>query len=169
MPASLLTINTMIPAIERPGTPMIVAYDNGDWELAFLGDVDYIVEGSSNFHSAQSFIEFFIGLMIYFDMGDADDLDVSGDVVYLAISETIITGQYDEPVLLIYQDGEMDVMAREEAENIIHIDPDVGMNFISALELFEDFRTFRSRHEDVMFADDEERADEDEDADKEDI
>ncbi len=167
--ASLLTINTAVPAAERDGTPYVVVYDNGDWEIAFKGDVEYIAEQSLNFHSAQSFIEFFVGLMIFYEIGDIDDLDVADDLAYLMISRPVFAGRYDEPVLFIYQDGEMDVMDREVAENMIKHEPDVGFNFIPALDLFEDFRTFRSRYEDVMFSDTNDAEPVDDDAEPEEI
>lgn len=169
MPASLLTLNTTIPSIDNPGTPVVVVFDNGDWEIAFAGDVDYIEEGSNNFHSHATFIDVFISTMIHFDMGDADDLDESDGVVYLMISETVETGDEEEPVLLVYQDGETDVMERYHAEKMIETDPTVALNFIPLIDLFEDFRTFRSRHDEMMFGHGLDDEDEDEDADPEDI
>ncbi len=161
--ASLLTLNTTVPTIDRVGTPYIVFFDNGDWEIAMQGDIEFIIESSTNFLGAEPFIDFFIGLMIFFDLGDADDLDVSDGLAYLMISETVQAGGGDEPVMLIYQDGVTDVVTRQEAENIISLDPNVGYNFIPALDLFEDYRTYRARHEDVMFSDGDEDEEYDED------
>lgn len=167
--ASLLTINTVVPTTERDGSPIIVFYDNGDWEIALLGDADYIEESSNSFVGYETFVDFFVGLMILYDMGDVNDLDVSDDIVYLMISQTVYIGRYDEPVLMIFQDGSSDVMEREQAEKIIQTDPEAGFNFIPALDIFEDFRTFRARHEDVMFSYGDESTDVDEDADPEDL
>lgn len=167
MAASLLTINTVVPANDRPGTPVIVYYDTGDWEIAMAGDVDYIEESSKAFLGYETFIDFFVGLMIFFDLGTADDLDYdfNNSVTYLMISETVNTGSDEEPVLLIYQDGTSDVMFRAQAEGLVAAGD--GFNFIPAVDLFEDFRTYRARHEDVMFAEGDEDEDIDEDADPE--
>ena len=168
MRPSLLTINTTVPTEDRNGTPVIVFFDNGDWEIVLQGEVDAIEEGTPSFLGSVTFIDFFIGLMVLFDIGDADDLDVSDEVAYLAISETVIPGGEDEPVLLIWDDGETDVMERGEAEGIIDSDPDQGRNFITALELFEDYRHFSERHRDAMFGETVED-DLDEDAEPEEI
>src|SRR6478735_12365975 len=143
MPASLLTLNSVVPPVEHPGTPAIVIYDNGDWEIAHDGDVDYIAEGSSNFFATVHFVEFFIDLMIYFDIGDRDDLDVSGDRVILFIEETVTAGALDEPVMLIWSDTETDVMDRAEAEGIIASDTNAALNFIPVLDLFADYCEWR--------------------------
>lgn len=153
MSASLLTINTTIPAADRPGTPVVVLYENGDWEIAFAGDMDYIQEGNSAFYSAHPFAEIFALILIFFEIGDEDDLDVSDGVIYFELSEKVTKGAEEEPVLLIYTDGEMDVIERYHAENMVRADTSMQIvqNFIPLLELFEDFETFRSRHEDIMF------------------
>lgn len=168
MRPSLLTINTTVPDQSLPNTPVVIFFDNGDWEIGFLNDVDYIAEGSSSFLGSVTIIDFFVGLMIYFDIGDADDLDVSDEVVYLSLSENVIPGGEDEPVMLIWDDGTTDVMERGEAEGIIDSDPDQGRNFITAIELFEDYRHFSERHRDAMFGETVED-DLDEDADPEEI
>jgi hypothetical protein len=168
MTASLLTLNTTIPAADKPGTPVVVIYENGDWEIAFAGDVDYIQEGNDSFHSHHAFSEVFVLVMIHFEIGDEDDLDVSDGVIYFTISETVNEGDEDEPVLVIFQDGECDVTERYHAESMVDADKsmDVIQNFIPLLELFKDFATFRAQHEEMMFGhgvdDDEDEEDEDE-------
>lgn len=155
MPASLLTLNTNVPSAYLPGTPAIVVFDNGDWEIAYAGDVDYIAEGSSNYFGVVLFIDFFVDLMIFFDIGDVDDLDVSGETVNLFLEETVDAGGIGEPVLLIWDDRETDVMERYEAESIIKTKPDAALNFISALDLFEEFCRWRgSVSEEIMFGGD---------------
>lgn len=170
MAASLLTLNTTIPAADLPGTPVVVVYDNGDWEIAFAGDVDYIQEGNDSFHSHHAFSEVFVLVMIHFEIGDEDDLDVSDGIIYFEISETVNEGADDEPVLVIFQDGEVDVTERYHAQNMV--DQDTAMtevqNFIPLTDLFKDFAKFRARHEDIMFGEadyddgDEDEEDEDE-------
>ena len=150
MPAALLTLNTAVPVSEHPGTPAIVVYDNGDWEIAFQGDVDYIREGSSNYLGYFTFIDLFVDVMIFFDIGDVDDLDVSGDRAILFIEEQIATGEEAEPVMLIYGDGEFDVMHRSEAEGLIELDPDAAFNFIPLVDLFKDFAKWRGLADDEM-------------------
>jgi len=168
MTASLLTLNTTIPAADLPGTPVVVVYENGDWEVAFAGDVDAIQEGNDSFHSHHAFSEVFVLVMIHFEMGDEDDLDVSDGVIYFTISETVNEGAEDEPVLVIFQDGEIDVTERYHAESMVATDPtmDVIQNFIPLLELFKDFAKFRGRHEDIMFGESDFDADDDEDEDE---
>lgn len=166
MSASRLTIDTQVPTIDHPATPVIIIYDNGDWEIAFSGDVDYITETSSNFFCNEYFINFFVGLMIYFDLGDVDDLDVSGDTVILFLEEPNKPGSADEPVLVIWDDGQTEVMARAEAEGLMSIDSDAVFNFIPADDLFEDFAEWSGRAsvEEALFSrDDADHGDEEED------
>jgi hypothetical protein len=169
MPASLLTLNTAVPPAEHPGTPAIVIFDNGDWEIAYKGDTDYIAEGSDSYVGYVTFIDFFVSMMIFFDIGDVDDLDVSGDRVNLFIEERVNHHAYDEPVLLIWDDGESDVMERCEAESILKTDPEMVTNFIAAVDLFADFCVWRSRVGDDLWDSDIESEEPDEDADPEDI
>jgi hypothetical protein len=167
--STLLTLNTHIPSFGQPGSPVIVVFDNGDWEIAFAGDVDYISEGSSSFFVAVPFTEFFVDLMIFFDLGDVDDLDVMGDTTNIFISENITAGANNEPVLLIWQDKESEVLNRADAHDIFNIDTENVLNFIPVIEIIEDFRKFRSARADAMFEDQEAPIEPDEDADKEDI
>ena len=167
MPASLLTLNTTIPSVDHPGSPVLIIYENGDWEVAFSGDVDYIREGNNSYHSHHTYADIFVGTMIFFEMGDEDDLDVSDGIIYFQISETIDQGGEEEPVLLIYSDGEIDVIERYHAEQMIFNDPtmEVVQNFVPLLDVFEDFRTFRGQHEEMMFGvgmDEDDEEDEDE-------
>lgn len=165
----VLTLNTYIPSVDLPGSPVIVVFDNGDWEIAFNGDVDYISEGSPNFFVAVPFTEFFVDLMIFFDLGDIDDLDVMGDTTNIFIEETITPGANNEPVLLIWQDKAAEVLDRADAHDIFNINTEDALNFIPVAEIIEDFQKFRSTYADVMFS---VRIDDDEpdaDADKEDI
>jgi hypothetical protein len=166
MPASLLTLNTTIPTADEPGAPVVVVYETGDWEIAFAGDVDYIKEGNDSFHSYHSFTDVFVSTMIFFELGDEDDLDVSDGVIYFTISETVQTGQEEEPVLIIFEDDMVEVMERYHAEQMVLSDRtmDIVQNYIPLIELFEEFAKFRARHEDIMFGEgQDDEGDEDED------
>jgi hypothetical protein len=169
MTKALLTLNTTIPAADHDGTPVVIIYDNGDWEIAFAGDVYYIREGNDSFHSHHAFSEVFVLAMIHFETGDEDDLDVSDGIIYFEISEVINVGDEDEPVLVIFQDGECDVTERYHAQAMADSDNtmDVIQNFIPLFDLFKDFSTFRARHEELMFGEGME-SDEDDDDDVED-
>lgn len=153
MPASLLTINTTIPTADEPGSPVIVLYENGDWEVAFAGDVDYIKEGNNSFHSYHSFADVFVSTMVFFELGDEDDLDVSDGIIYFSMSEKITPGDEMEPVLIIYEDDMVEVMERYHAEQmtIADLTMSIVQNFIPLIELFEEFEKFRERNEHTMF------------------
>lgn len=168
MTKTLITLNTSVPTMPLPGSPVIMVFDNGDWEIGFAGDVNYVAEWSSNFFIAVPFADFFVDMMIFFDLGDVDDLDVSGDQTNLYISETVTVGSDDEPVLFIWDDREAEVMERRDAEMLVV--QEEGINFIPVAEIVEDFRKFRAERDEEMFTrTEEDPLDADEDADPEDI
>jgi len=148
---ALLTLNTTVPSEEYPGTPAVVVYDNGDWEIVFNGDVDYIAHDSSSFFCSMTFIQFFIELIYHYDLGDEDDLDVSDGVVTLFIEQPCVVNESDEPVLMIWADGQFEVLDRDEAESIFKMDRDTVANFIPVADLIADFQEWRGRMGDSVF------------------
>lgn len=167
--STMLSLNVTIPTTNNPGTPVVVVYDNGDWEIAFAGDVDYIQEGDS-YHSHHLISEVFVLVMLYFDMGDEDDLDISDDVIYFTVSEETVAGADNEPVLVIFHDGEIDITERRDALAMAENDLVVTsvQNFIPLLDVFEDLSKFCQQHAEMMFGVGLDIDDDDDDADGED-
>lgn len=165
MSKKLITFNTAVPTYPLPGSPVVHIFDNGDWEMGLAGDVNYVAEWASNYFVSVPFSEFFVELMIFFDIGDVDDLDVVGDITNLFISETVATDTDGEPVLLIWEDREFEVMERHDAEQLCAAD---AMNFIPVADLVEEFCSFRGKRGDAIFdVQENEPLDADEDAEPE--
>lgn len=147
MAAALLTINTEVPTADHPGTPSLVLYDNGDWEIAFAGDVSYIEETSKAFLGSEKVIHLLDELLLSYDQ---DPLDQTEDRAHLFVSIGITTGIADEAVVGFWQDGECEVMCRINAEKLVEIDDEFA-NFVPMVDMFDELRSFVSYHATDMF------------------
>lgn len=153
MTAVLLTCNTTVPAVDHPGTPALVFFDNGQWEIAYNGDVGYISE-SPAFVGSITVIELLNELA---DLNDCDEMDeVDGDII-LFIDLTIEAGAEDEPVIGLWEDGVAEIMFRDSVEHMIEIgSTDNIYNYIPLPEFMDDLRKFVSLHREGMFGRDDE-------------
>lgn len=154
MASVLLTCYQNIPGVDRPGTPALVHFDNGDWEIAFNGDVDYISE-SPAYVGSNLIAELLSEISLELDGDEMDSVD--GEVI-LFVEATIETGVPDELVLGLWRDGEASVMSRADAAFMIEADQDEEQgvyNFVPLPDLFDDLRKFLSRNRTKMFGHDE--------------
>ena len=153
MPASLITLNTTVPAPDQGGTPCLAVFDNGDWEIMLARDVAYLEESHSGFSGSELVANILTFLSLEYD---GEEMDVNGDVVHLFVSITIDEGGLEEPVILVWDDGEMDVCERYHAEKLVEREDSGVFNFVRFPEFMDDLRRFLVHNQETMFADDEE-------------
>lgn len=141
-----LSINTTVPAEDNPGTPVIVFYSNGDWEIAFLGDTDYIESGNSYYVGYVTAIDALTDLRFEFDF---EAVDSDGEVAHLFVEGYTFKDAPSELVLVLYDIGETDLMERETAEHMIAAEDSGVFNFIPYIDLIDELRRFVAikRHE----------------------
>ena len=155
MASVLLTCYQNIPGVDRPGTPALVFFDNGDWEIAFNGDVDYISE-SPAYVGSELVAELLSEISLELDGDEMDSVD--GEVI-LFIEATIETGTGEELVLALWDDGVVTAMMRADVESMIANDDDRPLsrvfNYIPLPDFFDDLRKFLSRNRTKMFGHDE--------------
>jgi hypothetical protein len=153
MASVLLTCNTMVPNIENPGTPALVYFDDGQWEIAYNGDVGYISE-SPKFVGSVTIIELLNELAGHEDFDEMDEVD--GNII-LFTQLTIETADEGEPVVALWDDGTAEIMCRVFAERMIDVGGDDNVyNFVTLPEFFDDLRKFTSNHAEGMFGRDDE-------------
>lgn len=143
---TLLTISSNIPLSDHPSTPAIVMQDNGDWEIAFDGDVGYIKDTSPTFLGAVQVIEIFNELRL---LNDYDEIDDDGVRAHLFIELSVDTGTPEEPVVGFWNDGSSTVMDLETAQNLLVEDADF-YNFITFADLLPEVRTFVHYNQDTF-------------------
>lgn len=147
---TLLTINTNVPGREEPGTPVLAFYDNGDWEIAFLGDTDYLKVNNPTYVGYQLVVDVLNAFNL--DFPELDEADEDEDGILLYTQYEVTEGAFDEPVIVLYDDGEIDVYAREHAEQMVSDVAASGVfNFIPVVDFLDDLRTFRARNAEEMF------------------
>lgn len=151
MAAVLLTCNQTVPGPEHPGTPALVFYDNGEWEIAYNGDVDYLRDNPS-FVGDELVSEILSELSL--ELGDDEMDQVDGNTI-LFLDVTIETGHGSTPILALFDDGVCQIMEQGEAQLLMEADGGV-FNFIHLPELLDDIRKFLSLHRDGMFGREEE-------------
>ena len=78
------------------------------------------------------------------------------DVAHLFISISIDEGSLEEPVIIVWDDGEMDVCERLHAEKLVENEDSGVFNFIHIPEFMDDLRRFLAHNQDAMFEADEE-------------
>ena len=147
---TFLTINTTVPAAEHPGTPVIVFYSNGDWEVTFLGDTDYIESGNAFYVGFITAIDALTELRFEFDF---DAVDTDGTVAHLYVEGTVNTDADDEPVLALYEDGEAELFVRADIAEMLAIEDSGVFNFIPFVDILEELSTFVSAKREEMFGD----------------
>lgn len=139
---TFLELNATVPDRGHPGSPVLVYFDNGDWEIAFAGDVDFIERGSNHFAGSVSVIDLITEARALFDF---DGVDSDGEVAHLYIEGETNVGKQDEDVFILYETDEPFMTVREHAENLIKED-DEAFNFIPLVDLLEDIRDFVARN-----------------------
>jgi hypothetical protein len=151
---TILSIDSDIPGSEEANTPVLVFYDNGDWEVAFAGDVDYIRDKSPAFVGSGTLIEIFNELLL---VNGFDEIDEQGTRATLLVDLPVTVGALDEPVVGYWLSGEFDTMLREHAEQLVKAspDPDVRLhNFIPVVDLVKETRNFLRYHAEDLAEDD---------------
>lgn len=146
---TFLSINQTVPAAECPGTPVIAFYSNGDWEIAFLGDTDYIESGNSYYVGFITAIDALTELRFEFDFDAVDD---DGEVAHLYVEGYTVKDSAEELVLTLYDDGEAELMDRETASQMVAAD-DGAFNFIPFIDILEELRSFIAIKRDGDWAD----------------
>lgn len=148
MPASLISLNTTVPAPHMPGSPTLVVFDNGDWEIALQRDADYLAERSSGFLCSDSVSNILTCLSLEYD---GEEMDETGDEVILFLSITVESDDLEEPVVGIWESGEIDIFERYHAEKMV-ANKDSGLfNFIPVSDFMEDLRRFLATNRAAMF------------------
>ncbi len=140
---SLITINSTIPH-SGPAAPVIVFFDDGRWEIAHDGDVHYITHGPTSGDLDPSFIAAPALLPLLDDWLAIIELPhlVTDDTnTALFLNQTVDVGRWDEPVIVLFADGDAEVTDRETAEQSATDDEDF-VNFISIDDLVSDLREF---------------------------
>lgn len=144
----LLTLNTMVPN-GGPAEPVLVFHDDGKWEIAYAGDVDYIRNYGDTSESPRPT---YVGNASIADILDSfltligkPLLDRYGlPETHLFVSETIPHDVPGEPMVAVYLDGGYRVMTEWMASRDIEEDSNL-LNYIPLIAVVEDFRQFRAK------------------------
>ena len=133
-------IDVKVPAPDMMTSPYVVFYENGDWNIEFGGDVEFIESNVLTSGSCVSIFQMFAE--------EEFDCDSEGVDIYLEIeSETSL----DEPVVLIWSDGKATAGDRYQADKLVkNANPDF-YSYIPLNELIDDLNKFILRHGDMMF------------------
>lgn len=139
---SLITINSSIPH-SGPAEPALVFFDDGRWEIAYAGDVDYIKHGFG-----ETTDDSFVGTVSVLTLLDEwlaiielDPLERDGENVILFLNQTVDVGRWDEPVVVLFANGDAEVTYRETAEQSSTDDEDF-VNFVTIDDLVAELREF---------------------------
>ena len=139
--STLLFLDTEVPDRDAPGTPAFVFYDNGDWEIAFAGDLDYI-KGSSAYLGSATMIEVIDYLNTDYDLELVDEND---GTAFLYTSIEITEEADNEPLIVLHDDGEFDIYERAIAVELVNNEDSGVYNFVSLVEVFEELERFLRR------------------------
>lgn len=144
--AVLLTCNQHVPGPDHPGTPALVFFDNGDWEIAFNGDVDYISD-SPAYVGTDLVSKILSELSLEYDGDEMDEVD--GETI-LFIDITVTETGPSLPVLALFDDGFSQIMEVGDAQKLIDTNGGV-FNFVQLAEFMDDLRKFLSKNSTKMF------------------
>lgn len=155
----LLTLNTIIPN-GYPADPVLVFHDNGSWEIAFAGDVDYIrnygepaMAGTDITYVGHApvvdIIDKYLALLGKPALSRYADADISTAHLFLSVSAPYNCPE--EPVVAVYFDGTVRVMTEWMASRDLDEDENL-LNYIPLAALIEDIRTFVSTNVEAMRA-----------------
>lgn len=139
---STLFIYATVPAPDCPTCPYLVVYENGDWNIEFGGDIDYIENTLFTSGSCVSLLQMFV----------EDEFDQHSEGVDLYL-ELEIESDIEEPVILIWGDGRVTPGDRFQAEKLLRSDNPDFFNYILLSELLDDLTKFITRHGDTLFDD----------------
>lgn len=137
-----LFIDVKVPAPDLPNSPYLVFYENGDWNIEFGNDIEYLESATLTSGSCVSVLQMFAD--------EEFDVDSEGVDIYLEIDfETTL----EEPVVLIWSDGRATAGDRYQADKLVRNENENFFSFIPLTELIEDINKFITRHGDMMFDD----------------
>lgn len=148
---STLFFSKTVPSADRPGSPFLYFCDNGDWDIAFAGDLSYIEDYTSAYVGGVSVISIFDELA---DMNDQEEMDDDGEVVHLlATIEVPDDDDMEAPVLELSLDGTCTPSDRWLAEKSIMSPTFDTFNFIPLADFFEELARFIANNKRNMFDD----------------
>jgi hypothetical protein len=147
---STLFFSKTVPSETRPGSPFLYFCDNGDWDIAFAGDLSYIEDYTSAYVGGVSVITIFNELA---DMADQEEMDDDGEVVHLLASIEVPEDAMEAPVLELGLDGSCTPSDRWLAEKSITSDTFDIYNFIPLTDFFEELARFIANNKRNMFDD----------------
>jgi len=139
---SSIFIYAKVPEADSPTCPLLVFYENGDWNIEFAGDVEFI---KSNILTTLN-----CAMLLQLFSDEEFDYDSEGCDIYLELE---VESDIEEPVVLIWCDGRATAGDRFQAENLIRNGNTDFYNYIPLSELVEDIAKFITRHSDMMFDD----------------
>lgn len=139
---TLITINSTIPH-SGPAEPSLVFFDDGRWEITYAGDVDYVQHGIGETND-----ESFVGSASVITLLDEwlaiielDPLERDGENVVLFLNQTVEVGRWNEPVVVLFANGDAEVTDRETGETAATEDEDF-VNFVPIDDLVSELRDF---------------------------
>lgn len=145
MTKSLITINTSV-VHSGPAAPILIFFDDGRWEIDNVGNLDYIVNGYHGdtpdpaYVGSAALIDLIDEYRASLDY-DVSERDENEAVVFL--SETVDVGSEQEPVFILFADGDVELVDRYIAEDASRDDEDF-VNFVSVDDLISELREFVS-------------------------
>lgn len=143
MATAPLKLFTTVPAPEHPGAPILICYENGDWEFTYAKEADYVtgVVMSENVASILSEVSMDFG---------GDEMDQVDGNSLIELDITVTSAGAREDVLGIFLDGEFAVMDRSAAEAMIELEQDI-FNFIPLTDFMDEFSRYVQHHRSAMF------------------
>ena len=137
-----LFIDVKVPAPDLPNSPYVVFYENGDWNIEFGSDVEYLEATMLTSGSC-------VGVLQKFS-DEEFDVDSEGVDIYLEVE---FDAQIEEPVVLVWNDGRLTAGDRFQADKLVRSENENFYSFIPLSELIDDLNKFIKRHADMMFDD----------------
>lgn len=147
---STLFFAKTVPIESRPGSPFLFFCDNGDWDIAFGGDLPYIEDYTSAFVGAVSVISLFNTLA---DMQDAEEMDEDSEVAHLLLTIEVPDDDMEAPVLELSLDGSCTPSDRWLAEKSIGREEIDVFNYIPVADFLEELGRFITNNKRNMFDD----------------
>lgn len=147
-----LILNIVVPAPHMGGAPVLVYYDNGDWEVTFAREVCHLMDASGAFIGSSCVVDLLSSLSLVYD---GDEMDINGDEAYLFVDVIHDDEEPEAPVILLFRDDEADVFERSVAEKMIEEGTEEAFNFIPFSEFIEELARFCKTNAKSMFEEDE--------------